>query len=399
VIPFEEALREVLARVVPLPAVDMELGEAVGTGLAVPLQAHVDSPRFDNSAVDGYGVRLTDVPGSLRCIGAVAAGSELFLPRLELGQAVRILTGAPVPPGVEAVVMQEDCVRDGNTLTVSESVRPGANIRRRGEEYRVGDELLPAGTLVTPAVLGLAAGSGLWSLRVHRRPSVGLVTTGNELAAPGSELGAAEIYESNSAGLGAAMQCLGASVEALSVGDDPVATRAVLKDALDAADLVVTTGGVSVGDHDVVKESLESLGVERVFWRIAMKPGKPVFFGVRDQTLVFGLPGNPVSALVTFHLLVRPAILASMGIGVDSQPQLRALLTEPLAKSAGRAEFVRGRMAYSERGPTITPTKGRGSHMVGGIASADALIHLSTDACDLKAGDWVPVSPLRWSHL
>lgn len=370
--------------------------EPLGHALGAPLHAALDSPRFDNSAVDGYGVRRGDTPGRLRIRDTVGAGDYSGEP-LAAGYAVRLLTGAPIPDGVDAVVMQEDCHVSGEVVELPPT-EPGANIRRQGEEYRTGDLLVPSGTLVTPSLLGLAAGNGLTELVVRRFPAVSIVSTGNELVLPGSPLPSSGIYESNGAALAAAIRALGGNVRCRVARDDGTDLRASLDESLAESDLLISTGGVSVGDRDLVKETLREMGVREVFWRINMKPGKPVFFGTKGPKLVFGLPGNPVSALVTFQLLVRPAIRKMLG----ADPQellLPAELSQPLHKREGRAEFVRSKLENRCGRLVATPTEGQGSHMVAGIAVANALIHLPTGEHDLAAGSLVNVSLLRWSAI
>ncbi len=398
-ITFDEALRIVLAEATPLTEThEIALDHALGRGMAAPLVARVDNPRFDNSAVDGYGVRLADLPGPLPLVGAVGAG-DAELDRLDRPAALRILTGAPVPTGVDAVVMQEDCRVKGGAITVVGTVEMGANIRRKGEEYRVGGRLLPAGTQITPPVAGLMATNGIERVEVRREVRVAVVTTGSELVTTGGNLGPTQIYESNSMALRFAVRSLGASVRIEHVVDDETLTRDVLSKALASSDVVVTTGGVSVGDRDLVKGVLANLGVEEKFWRINIRPGKPVYFGKLGRKLVFGLPGNPVSALVTFHLLVRPALRKMMGIVDPAGPRLPAILLQTLTKAAGRAEFIRGRMDASGERLKVTPDRARDSHMVGGIASADCLIELPAEAETVEAGTLVRVIPLHWGPV
>lgn len=398
-ISFDEALRIVLAETMAVTETEeISLDQALGRGMATPLVARVDNPRFDNSAVDGYGVRLYDLPGPLPLIGSVGAG-DAALEGLDRRAAIRILTGAPVPAGVEAVVMQEECEISGSTVTVLDLVRAGANIRRKGEEYRIGDRLLPAGTPITPPVAGLMATNGIERVEVRREVRVAVVTTGSELVATGGTLGSTQIYESNSIALRFAVQALGARVRVEHVVDDETLTRDVLRGALADSDVVVTTGGVSVGDRDLVKGVLADLGVEEKFWRINIRPGKPVYFGKIGRKLVFGLPGNPVSTLVTFHLLVRPALRKMMGIVDPADPRLPAILRQTLTKTVGRAEFVRGRMDASGVRLQVTPDRARDSHMVGGVASADCLVELPAEAETVESGALVRVIPLHWGPV
>ncbi|HEY0868095.1 MAG TPA: gephyrin-like molybdotransferase Glp, partial [Fimbriimonas sp.] len=360
----------------------------------------LDSPRFDNSAVDGYGVRADDGRMPRRVVREVGAGDEPG-PAIGPGEAVRIFTGAAVPPGVDAVAMQEDCRADGRSVELNEALRPGANLRRRGEEYREGDVLLPAGTPINPAVLSLLAANGVSSFRFRRPPHVVIVSTGEELGELGGEVAPWGVYNSNGPGLAAAILSLGSwfgQPMTYQVGDRAEATKETLRTALHEADILITTGGVSVGDRDLVKDALEELGVERVFWRISMKPGKPVFFGVRDKKLVFGLPGNPVSALMAFHLLVRPAFRRMMGHeqALETWP---ARLKSAIDKREGRAEFVRGRIDGGGDVLEVAPTGRQASYMMLGTAEADCLIHLPTGPGRFEAGEIVRVSLLRWGLI
>lgn len=394
-ISYDEALDRVLQSV-PLthPILASVTDPVHGVYLAEPLIAALDSPAFTNSAVDGYGFRAESAPGTLRLRGQIAAGDLAGSP-LGPGEAVRVLTGAPVPDGVTAVAMQEDCRPQPDCVEVP-AVRPGANLRRQGEEYRAGAPLLEAGTPVTPAVVGLIATNGLAKFPVRRLPRVHIVVTGTELASPGAPLTPGRIYESNGPALAAAVRAIGGEVASVRVDDNPDRLREVLAQGLETSDVLLTTGGVSVGDRDLVKETLEELGVQRVFWRVNMKPGKPVYFGTAGPKCVFGLPGNPVAALVTFQVLVRPALLRAAGAPSESQ-LLPATLTTALRKRPDRTEFVRARLENRERRLYVTPTEGQGAHMTGGIATANALIHLPAGSGDRVTGDLVDVSPLRWA--
>lgn len=398
-VSFEEARRLILERAAPVEPILQDLEDATGSGVADPLHARLDSPRFDNSAVDGYGLRVAEQGTPLRLAGASVAGGKVVA-GLQPGTCVRVLTGAPIPQGVEAVAMQEDCEISGDVVTVRSPVAEGQNIRRAGEEYREGDLLVAAGAGLTPPVIGLFASNGLTRARVPRPLQIAVFSTGDELCEPGEALGKTSIYDSNGPALTAALGLMGAwPVMRGRLDDDPQQSRLTLGSALREADVLIVTGGVSVGDRDFVKEALADLGVERVFWRVNMKPGKPFFFGVQGRKLVFGLPGNPVSALVTLHLLVRPALRKMQGHAQVEDLMLPARLAFPLRKREGRAEFVRARVANENGALVVRPTEGQGSHMVAGIASADCLIHLPPGDCDLPAGAEVSVSLLRWGAL
>jgi molybdopterin molybdotransferase len=400
-IAFEEALAIIRGACRLLPPVWMPAGRSAGFALASDLRAPVALPRFDNSAVDGYAVRAASTDEgrpTLPLHGTVRAGDSRSL-RLAPGAAMRIMTGAPLPRGADAVVMQEDTdVRDGR-VELLRSPAAGENVRRAGEEFRKGDPVLRAGTLVTPPVEALLATLGVVSLRVRRKPRVVLLVTGNELVPAGKRPGPGRIPDANTAGLKAALLAMGMPVAgALRAKDGRAAVTRALRTALGRADVVIASGGISVGDTDHVRGACAGLGVRQAFWKVAVKPGKPVYFGLRGKQLVFGLPGNPVSAMVCFHLFVRPALLQMMGCTPPGLTAVRASLTHGLSKKPGRTEFVRGVLAGSASGEfRVTPVRGQDSHMVGGLAEANALIVVPAEAARLEAEESVLVAPTQWS--
>ncbi len=404
-IPFEDARREILVHTRPGPPVTLPLEQLLGTCLADPLIASHNLPHFDNSAMDGYGVRVADVTGAsmeqpvrLRIVATVQAGETLKQP-LQPGEAIRIFTGAPVPPGVEAVVMQEYCEGTMGEVRVQKPVRAGENIRLRGEEFRAGDTILPEGTRITPPVIGLLAGSGHSEFSVYSRPKITLISTGNELVPPGMPLAPGQIHDSNSHALATALTALHLPAPRIvHVPDEYERTCRLFEEALAASDVVITLGGISVGDFDYVKSVVEASGVETLFWGVAIKPGKPVYFGkTREGKLVFGLPGNPVSALVTFHLFVQPALRRMLGDPSPLPACRNARLTTPLQKKPGKLEFVRGVLSVDDTGKEIvTPTRGQDSHMLSGLARANCLICFPAERESLSAGEWVSLEPLNW---
>jgi molybdopterin molybdotransferase len=455
---YVEALKEILDNCRPLASESIDLKHCLRRVLATPLTSSIDLPQFNNSAVDGFGVLVEDLIGAspespvpLVLIGEVAAGSRQVAAgagqvaagagqvaaiagiqphsnsiQLNPGQCVRILTGAPVPGTVEAVVMKEVCQKlDGEpeTISVSAATRIGENIRLQGEEIEAGATVLPKGTLITPPVVGVIASLGITALDVYRVPRVAVIATGDELIEPGLPLAEGQIYESNSYALVAALHGLGINeVKRFHCRDTREETTRVLQEALAYADIVISAGGVSVGEYDFVKDVCEEQGVETIFWRIAIKPGKPVYFGVANRTeeakLVFGLPGNPVSALVTFNLFVKPAIARLQGRVIN--PRLfQAKAARNLKKKAGRLDFVRGTLkvvtgqrhdtaGYSQTAPRhdtkgglasdleVMPTVGQESHMLTGLAKADCLMHFAQDLEFLPEGDYLPVELLSW---
>jgi molybdopterin molybdotransferase len=391
-VSIEEAQRLVLARVTPLELETVSVGEAAGRVLGEPALAAVDLPPFDSSAMDGFALRSADTPGVLPVVFRIPAGSPA--PRaLEPGEAMGIATGAAVPSGADAVIPLEYVVDNDNTVEVSEQVSVGASIRPAGGDARRGEIVVEAGVrLGAPQVAALAA-AGIAEARVSRRPRAAVLATGSELRAPGEPLGPGEIYEANSLMLAAQLESAGAEVELLSsVADDEDAHREALSTGL-AADVLVTSGGVSVGPHDLVRKIAAGLGVEEVFWGVSVKPGKPISFGVLEGRLVFGLPGNPVSVLVGFELFVRPAILALQGVAEPLPRFERGRLARGLDRNPRRDELVRARLSIDDVGAVLEPLAGRESHMIVRAAAADALVLVRKGSGELGAGE--PVEFLR----
>jgi molybdopterin molybdotransferase len=387
-VSIEEAQRLVLDRVERLPVETVRVGEAGGRVLAEAGRAAVDLPPFDSSAMDGFALRAADAPGRLPVSFRIAAGSPA--PRaLEPGEAMGIATGGVVPAGADAVIPFEYVVENDNTIELSEPVAAGANIRPAGGDVRRGEVVVDAGARLGPAQLGALAAAGIAEVLAARRPRAAVLATGSELRQPGEQLEPGQVYEANGLLLAAQLESAGAEVERLSsVADDEAAHREALSRGL-TADVLVTAGGVSVGPHDLVRRVEAELGVEEVFWGVAVKPGKPISFGVLGARLVFGLPGNPVSALVGFELFVRPALLALQG-AADPLPRFeRGRLARGLEPNAHRDELVRARLLLDGEGPMLDPLPGRESHMIVRAAAADALVLVPMGARALSSGDSV----------
>ncbi len=398
-ISYEEALDRVLAAVPAMPAVDTRTEKALGMALARPLRARSDQPGTDQSAMDGYAVLLEDVRGAtpdhpriLRVAGESPAGARR-VPPLRPGTAVRVLTGGRIPRATEAIVVQEHTKRDGDRLHVLRAPQAGANIRRRGEEVHRGVTLLEAGTVVDPAVVGLAVTHGYAELRVRARPRVTVLTTGNELVDLGERRRPGQIFDSNGPAVVAALQRLGVThIRRARVVDDLARTTRRLKSAIERSDVVLTVGGASVGDYDHLGQAREHLGVRELFHKVAIKPGKPNIVGIAPSGVpVFSLPGNPVSALVSFEILVAPALRAMMGYARPRPVLLPACLTEDIEHKPGRTEWVRARQKVGPQGLEVTPVSRQGSHMVTGLAEADALLVLAPDRARFGAGETLPV--------
>jgi molybdopterin molybdotransferase len=391
---IEEAQRLVVERVRPLHTERLRLEEAAGRALAENAAAVVDLPPFPSSAMDGYAVRSPDTPAVLPIVARIAAGRPA--PReLRPGEAMAIATGGVVPDGADAVIPIEYVVAYDNSVEIPESVAPGANVRPRGGDLRAGETVVGNGTVLGPAQLGALAAAGVAEVVCAARPRASVVTTGTELRAPGEQLGPGEVYEANGLILATQLRSAGAEPVRLAVvADDEEAHREALGRGLES-DVLVTSGGVSVGPHDLVRRIEAELGVEEVFWRVAVKPGKPVSFGVRGQTLVFGLPGNPVSSLVGFELFVRPAVLALQG-HVDPLPRFEPGRLAAAAKRNGaRDQLVRARTRDGEDGAVLLePLAGQESHMIARAASANALVLIPRGEGELAAG-----APVRYLRL
>ena len=380
-IELEQACQRIFAALVPLPPEPIPLDAAVGRVASEPILSPIDLPSFDNSAVDGYAVSATDLraarpeaPAKLELLGRVAAG-QVFAGKVRPGTCVRLFTGSALPPGADAVVMQEDA-RLGATeppqVSFAEPVKPWENTRLRGEDVKRGAELLPAGDRLTAMGVGLLSAVGLQALQVARRPRIGLLATGNELVEPGQPLPAAKIYESNRTALAALLTAAGALPRAYAaVPDTLAATAAVLEQALAECDGLLTTGGVSVGELDFVKNAFEQIGGEIQFWTVAMKPGKPFVFGRWKQKFLFGLPGNPVSAVVAFLLLVRPALLRWQGATRVELPAHPGQLAESLVNRGDRRHFVR--VTVDESGH-VRSAGMQASHSLRSLAAANGLV-------------------------
>jgi molybdopterin molybdotransferase len=390
---IDDAIRAVLERVVTLPAERVPIDAAAGRVLAEPALAAIDLPPFPSSAMDGFALRAEDTPGALPVAGAVAAGRPAERP-LRAGEAMAIATGGTVPDGADTVVPIENVVVNDNTVDFPDAAEPGAHVRPRGGDVRRGEEVMPVGGRLTAARIGALAAAGIDEVSCGVRPRAAVLSTGTELQPPGASLGPGQIYEANSFLLAAALASAGAAVERLPVAvDDESVHRSALERAL-AADVVVTSGGVSVGPHDLVRRIEAGLGVEEVFWGVAVKPGKPVSFGVRGRTLVFGLPGNPVSTLAAFELFVRPAVLKLQGAAQPGPRFLVGRLARGVRRNPGRDQLVRARSRVDEDAVTLDPLTGQESHMIVRAAGADALALVPRGEGELEMG-----APVRYLQL
>lgn len=400
-IEVAEAQRRVIAAYRALDDELVPLTRARGRVLAGDIQAPYDVPRFANSAMDGYAVRARDLaaaaddrPVRLRVIGESAAGHPLSGP-LGPGEAVKIMTGAPVPAGADAVVPVEDVTAEAaeTVIVVARPVAPGRFVRRAGGDLRAGEVALPRGTLLQPGLIGLLASIGQTSVPVVRRPRVAILSTGDELRDPGLPLDPGQIADANGVMLAAAVeQAGGIPVRYGPVPDSPDLVREALAAAADEADLLVTSGGVSVGDHDWVRHIIETSG-RLAFWRVNMKPGKPLAFGTVFAKPIVGLPGNPVSSLVTFELFARPLIRVLAGDAAWARPVIRLPLAVALRERSDRPHYVRVRLQPSTRDPAelqIVPVGPQDSHLLSSWRGAGGLARVEAESGPIPAGTRLP---------
>jgi molybdopterin molybdotransferase len=401
-IEYPEAERLVLENVSRLPAEDVSLVEARGLALAEDVRAKFDSPPFDNSAVDGYAVRSADAEGgrSFRVVDEAPAGRPASRSVGE-GEAIKIFTGGVIPEGADAVVMVENTTGWGEEFELKKAASPGQNVRESGEDVRGGDVILKAGVEVGPPEIALAATQGYGRLSVFRRPKVVVLSTGTELVEPGARgLSPGEIYDSNSFAMIAQAHEVGAEARRISAASDEAdVIRDAVREAFETADVVVTSGGVSVGEKDLVKGTMLELGVEQVFWGVKFKPGKPLFFGVRDDVRFFGLPGNPVSAMVCFELFVRPALMRMMGREDTRRPRIEVYFGEDVKNNFGRMHAMRVSLERTDKGWLARSVGAQGSGLVSSLTKADALALIGPETGGVQAGEPVEAIVLREEKL
>jgi molybdopterin molybdotransferase len=396
-ISVAEAQRIVLEHAKRLDSERVPIERAAGRVLAEPVAALVDLPPFANSAMDGYALRAEDAldgPTRLPVVAHIAAGAPADRP-LAPGEAMAISTGAALPQGADSVIPLELVEDADGSIEFSDGVAEGDNVRERATDVSAGDTLLEPGTRLGPAqVAGLAA-AGLSEVQCTKRPRVGILVTGSELRQPGEPLGPGQIYESNGVLLATALQLAGAVPAQLGVvADDAEEHGRAMERALLGFDMLVTSGGASVGPHDLVRSTQAKLRVEEHFWGVAVKPGKPVAFGTRRDHLVFNLPGNPVSVLVTFELFVRPAVNVLLGLPDPLPEQRRGTLTAPVSRNPHRDEYVRATTARQADTVVVEPLSGRESHMIARAGRANALVVVEAGEGELQAGEAVRYIPL-----
>jgi len=395
-ISVREGQEHILAQVaVPVPPEVLPVTRALARVLAGDVEAPFDVPPADNSAVDGYAVGSADIPSAgtreLDVVGDLAAGAVFDGP-LRAGQALRIMTGAPVPAGADTVYPQEVVERAGDRVRVG-LIDKGVNVRMRGEDVEAGGIVIERGTVLRPQEIGLITSLGIWQVSVHRRPRVALLSTGDEVVEPGTPRRPGQIYDANRFTLrGSVEQCGGDVLDLGIVPDARDELSARLREAAAMADVVLTSGGVSVGVYDLVKDVLAELGTID-FWQVAMQPGRPLAFGRIGDTTFFGLPGNPVASLLAFMLFVRPALWKLGGRRRLFPPTWQARTLEPLRKRAGRREFKRGVLAYHDGAWQVRTTGPQGSGILSSMVAGNCLIVLEEERGDVAAGELVTVEP------
>ena len=388
--PVEEARARILTNVKPLPPENVPLAQALGRVLAKPLSAKRDQPPFNSSAMDGYALRSEDNMTEFMVIGTSAAG-HAFNGKLKSGEAVRIFTGAPVPETSDAVVIQENTTASGKVVSILQSARVGQNIRTRGLDFRKGEALLPAAICLNARDIGLAAAMNCNVVSVRKKPVVAVIATGDELVLPGNKPRADQIVSSNSNALVAMAQSLGANVINCGIVRDDLKTteRAILKMA--RADIIVTTGGASVGDHDFIQQALKNTGIKIDFWKIAMRPGKPFMYGRKGKQHVLGLPGNPVSALVCARLFLKPLLDCLQGLPVE-EPAIMARLGTAMPANDSRQDYVRATLEIAPDGSRTATAYGKqDSSMQRTFRDAHCLIIRPPNAPAASIGDPIPI--------
>jgi len=401
-IEYPEAERLVLENTFLLPVEETLLGEALGLALARNLTATTDSPPFDNSAVDGYAVRSRDAEvGRIFEVVDEAPAGRPAKKSVGDGEAIKIFTGGVIPGGSDAIVMVENTSGWGERFELKKVPAPGDNVRAAGEDTRRGDVILKADIEVGAPEIALAATQGYGALPVYRRPKVVVLSTGTELVEPGTrDLEPGEIFDSNSYAIVAAAREAGAEARRLYAASDDAGTlRAAIEEALETADVVVTSGGVSVGEKDLVKSTMLELGVTQVFWGVKFKPGKPLFYGTREETRLFGLPGNPVSAMVCFDLFVRPALMCMTGRTDRRRPRIPVYFEKDVVNKFGRLHAMRVSLTRTEKGWLAESVGAQGSGLVSSLSRADALALIGPASEGIPAGEPIEAIVLRDEKL
>lgn len=390
-IPVVEALARTLSLAPPVVPEEVSLADAAGRALAAPVTARLTQPPFDSASMDGYALRSADLPGPLRVVGEAAAG-RTWAGTIAPGEAVRIFTGAPVPSGCDRVVMQENVSRTGDLVTVTDA-SGGSNIRHRGNDFSEG-AVVPAGRLLGPADLGLIAAMNVPRISVARRPVVAILPGGDELVAPGVAPGPGQIVNSNDVAVAAIVSAAGGLPRVLPVARDTADSLHAGLEAAADADIIVTIGGASVGDHDLIAPVTQAMGMDRAFWKLAMRPGKPLVVGRLGNAVMLGLPGNPVSAMVTALLFLRPLVERMQGLP-GTHPTRRATLGCDMPPEGPRQHYLRAHLTQTDGLPVLTPAPNQDSASLTVMAGADALLIRPAHDPARRAGEVVDYMPMR----
>jgi len=398
---YEDARSLVIEHVKPLGKRNCPLNESQGLALSEDILAPHGLPLFDNSAVDGYAVQALDLddaspekPVHLKKLGYISAGDSVEV-QIDSGQCLKIATGAPIPPGADTVVMKEDIVLNGSHVNFSQLISKKENVRFQGEDIPEGRKIIMAGTVIGPAQLAMLATFGYTQVPVHYLPKISIVSTGSELVDIGVMPEAGQIRESNRFMLAGMVKQESCELVKISmVPDIPELLKKNFEESLQA-NVAIFSGGMSVGDRDFARPLLKEMGVEEIFWKIKFKPGKPLFFGRRGKTLVFGLPGNPASSYVLFEEFVRPALRKLMGRKILEETMVKATLDEPITKIENRMHFMRGQLSEKNGELRVRPLKFQGSHSIGSLVESNALIRVEACSAELPKGSKVLVRPLQ----
>jgi len=404
--PVDQAFSLIINTALPLKAEKIPLIETAGRILHESITAEINIPAFDNSAMDGYALRFRETTGAAKknpvsfiIIGEMQAGGAEMPPPLGEGEALRIMTGAPMPEGADAVIPVEDTREEENRVLVYKELKINENVRFAGEDISTGDSVLNPGRCITSADVGLLASLNCEILEVFRRPTVAIIATGDEIVEPGEEVRFGQIRNSNAYTLYSEVQKYGGEPHYLGIArDSKEETKALFQKAL-SHDVVITTGGVSMGKYDFVKEVMADLGVEILIEKIRMKPGKPVVFGHREKTLFFGLPGNPVSTMIAFIQFVRPALLKLSGSTMIDKPELLATLQDPIKKKPGRRHFVRGFFTIEAGRLAVSTTGAQGSGILRSMSDANCLIVVPEDIEYIEAGQEVMIQLINHGEI
>lgn len=389
-ISVEEAKNLIIKHTEVLGSEELELKASFGRVLFEDITSPIDLPPFDQSAMDGYTFLFSDLSSNteIKISGEIPAG-VFFKEKISSGKAVRIFTGAAVPRGADTVVMQEKIeIENGNLIIQAPEIEKGSNIRLAGSQIKKNSVALKKGSQLTPGGIGFLAAMGIAHVRVYKEPAIALIITGSELQKPGTKLMDGQIYESNSFALQAVLRSVGIrSFKTFSVEDDENKTLELLKQNLKDADLIIFTGGISVGDYDFVGKACEKAGIENIFYKVSQKPGKPLFFGKHNKTLVYGLPGNPAAVLSCFYEYVYPGISMQIGKTHPFLPKLFLPIAIDHRKKAGLSLFLKGKIA----GTSVIPLKGQESYILSSFAEANCMIYIPAEKADIEAGELVEV--------